>query len=103
MAWVHGATKSRPTCSLCCTLRAYCVRKVCDECNLIFLAQVEQHVVDGQQKTLLVHRKGSTRAFPPHHPLIPVDYQFIGRCTARCTGRPACLLSAVSAVYRPGL
>jgi tRNA-splicing ligase RtcB len=41
-------------------------------------AQVEQHVVDGQQKTLLVHRKGSTRAFPPHHPLIPVDYQFIG-------------------------
>ena len=21
---------------------------------------------------------GSTRAFPPHHPLIPVDYQFIG-------------------------
>ena len=22
-----------------------------------------------------MHRKGSTRAFPPHHPLIPVDYQ----------------------------
>ena len=37
--------------------------------------QVEQHMVDGQLKTLLVHRKGSTRAFPPHHPLIPVDYQ----------------------------
>lgn len=30
-------------------------------------------------KTLLVHRKGSTRAFPPHHPLIPADYQFIGQ------------------------
>lgn len=42
------------------------------------IAKVEQHVVDGQLKTLLVHRKGSTRAFPPHHPLIPVDYQFIG-------------------------
>ena len=27
---------------------------------------------------LLVHRKGSTRAFPPHHPLIPVDYQLTG-------------------------
>lgn len=43
------------------------------------IAKVEQHLVDGQQKTLLVHRKGSTRAFPPHHPLIPVDYQFIGQ------------------------
>ena len=32
-------------------------------------------MLDGVQKTLLVHRKGSTRAFPPHHPLIPVDYQ----------------------------
>ena len=31
--------------------------------------------MDGREKTLLVHRKGSTRAFPPHHPLIPVDYQ----------------------------
>ncbi len=34
--------------------------------------------MDGRLKTLLVHRKGSTRAFPPHHPLIPVDYQFTG-------------------------
>ena len=32
-------------------------------------------MLDGVQKSLLVHRKGSTRAFPPHHPLIPVDYQ----------------------------
>jgi tRNA-splicing ligase RtcB len=43
------------------------------------IAKVEQHIVDGDLKTLLVHRKGSTRAFPPHHPLIPVDYQFIGQ------------------------
>lgn len=41
--------------------------------------QVEEHLVDGQLKTLLVHRKGSTRAFPPHHPLIPVDYQLTGQ------------------------
>ena len=27
----------------------------------------------------MVHRKGSTRAFPPHHPLIPVDYQLTGQ------------------------
>eukprot|EP01083_Nonionella_stella_P047245 126453_1 len=43
------------------------------------IAKVEQHVVDGTLMKLLVHRKGSTRAFPPHHPLIPVDYQLIGQ------------------------
>uniref|UniRef100_K1Q667 RNA-splicing ligase RtcB homolog n=2 Tax=Magallana gigas TaxID=29159 RepID=K1Q667_MAGGI len=43
------------------------------------IAKVEEHFVDGKQKTLLVHRKGSTRAFPPHHPLIPVDYQLTGQ------------------------
>ena len=43
------------------------------------IAKVEEHLVDGRPKTLLVHRKGSTRAFPPHHPLIPVDYQFTGQ------------------------
>lgn len=43
------------------------------------IAKQEEHVVNGKQKTLLVHRKGSTRAFPPHHPLIPVDYQLIGQ------------------------
>ena len=43
------------------------------------IAKVEQHLVDGRLKTLLVHRKGATRAFPPHHPLIPVDYQFVGQ------------------------
>ncbi|XP_071491302.1 RNA-splicing ligase RtcB homolog [Diadema antillarum] len=43
------------------------------------IAKVEEHMIDGVQKTLLVHRKGSTRAFPPHHPLIPVDYQMTGQ------------------------
>jgi tRNA-splicing ligase RtcB len=43
------------------------------------IAKVEDHMVDGEMKTLLVHRKGSTRAFPPHHPLIPVDYQLTGQ------------------------
>lgn len=50
---------------------------VYDVCHNI--AKVERHEVDGVVKTLLVHRKGSTRAFPPHHPLIPVDYQFTGQ------------------------
>ena len=43
------------------------------------IAKVEEHLVDGAPRRLLVHRKGATRAFPPHHPLIPVDYQFIGQ------------------------
>lgn len=50
---------------------------VYDVCHNI--AKVEKHVVDGVQKTLLVHRKGSTRAFPPMHPNIPKDYQSIGQ------------------------
>eukprot|EP01133_Synstelium_polycarpum_P007055 gene7055-8206_t len=43
------------------------------------IAKFEEHMVDGRPKKLLVHRKGATRAFPPHHPLIPVDYQFTGQ------------------------
>ncbi|CAI8052508.1 RNA-splicing ligase RtcB homolog [Geodia barretti] len=43
------------------------------------IAKFEEHMLDGKQRNLLVHRKGSTRAFPPHHPLIPVDYQLIGQ------------------------
>lgn len=50
---------------------------VYDVCHNI--AKIERHEVEGVVKTLLVHRKGSTRAFPPHHPLIPVDYQFLGQ------------------------
>eukprot|EP01129_Flabellula_baltica_P016018 TRINITY_DN8359_c0_g1_i1.p1 TRINITY_DN8359_c0_g1~~TRINITY_DN8359_c0_g1_i1.p1 ORF type:complete len:501 (+),score=111.25 TRINITY_DN8359_c0_g1_i1:22-1524(+) len=43
------------------------------------IAKFEKHMVDGKERNLLVHRKGSTRAFAPHHPQIPVDYQFIGQ------------------------
>jgi len=43
------------------------------------IAKVEQHMVDGELKKLLVHRKGSTRAFPPNHPLISIDYQLTGQ------------------------
>lgn len=43
------------------------------------IAKVETHIVDGTMRKLLVHRKGATRAFPPHHPLIPCDYQFTGQ------------------------
>lgn len=43
------------------------------------IAKIEEHLVDGERKTLLVHRKGSTRAFAPHHPLVPASYQSIGQ------------------------
>lgn len=43
------------------------------------IAKMEEHVVDGERKTLLVHRKGATRAFPPHHPLVPAAYQMTGQ------------------------
>ena len=43
------------------------------------VAKIEEHFVDGKPLSLLVHRKGATRAFPPGHPLIPVDYQTIGQ------------------------
>merc|ERR1712070_1260485 len=47
------------------------------------VAKMEEHLVDEgygpTMKRLLVHRKGSTRAFGPFHPSIPVDYQFTGQ------------------------
>jgi tRNA-splicing ligase RtcB len=43
------------------------------------IAKLEEHVVDGKKKKVWVHRKGATRAFPPHHPEIPVNYQTIGQ------------------------
>jgi tRNA-splicing ligase RtcB (3'-phosphate/5'-hydroxy nucleic acid ligase) len=43
------------------------------------IAKFEEHMVDGKPETLLLHRKGATRAFPPFHPLVPVDYQLCGQ------------------------
>jgi tRNA-splicing ligase RtcB len=43
------------------------------------IAKQEEHVVDDRTKTLLVHRKGATRALPPHHPLLPINYQHSGQ------------------------
>ncbi|MBU1933151.1 MAG: RtcB family protein [Candidatus Omnitrophica bacterium] len=38
------------------------------------IAKMERHVVDGKERFLCVHRKGATRAFPPHHVDIPEKY-----------------------------
>ncbi|RLE68052.1 MAG: RNA-splicing ligase RtcB [Thermoprotei archaeon] len=43
------------------------------------IAKFEEYQVDGKKKTLCVHRKGATRAFPPHHPQVPLKYRGIGQ------------------------
>ena len=48
-----------------------------DVCHNI--AKRELHVVDGERREVLVHRKGATRAFPPGHPEIPSKYRGIGQ------------------------
>jgi len=39
----------------------------------------EKHLIDGQETEVIVHRKGSTRAFPPKHPEIPEKYKEVGQ------------------------
>ncbi|MCC7176370.1 MAG: RtcB family protein [Bryobacterales bacterium] len=48
-----------------------------DVCHNI--AKRERHVVDGEKRDVLVHRKGATRAFPPGHREIPAAYREIGQ------------------------
>jgi tRNA-splicing ligase RtcB len=43
------------------------------------IAKIEDHMVDGQKKKLVVHRKGATRAFPPGHPELPPIYRQLGQ------------------------
>jgi len=43
------------------------------------IAKMEPYDVDGRQRTLCVHRKGATRAFPPGHPDLPDRYKAIGQ------------------------
>jgi tRNA-splicing ligase RtcB len=40
--------------------------------------KVEDHVVDGERRAVLVHRKGSTRAFGPGRPETPLAYREVG-------------------------
>ncbi|MFA4989363.1 MAG: RtcB family protein [Candidatus Omnitrophota bacterium] len=43
------------------------------------IAKIEKQMVDGQEKTLCVHRKGATRAIPPGHPALPQKYKQLGQ------------------------
>ena len=53
------------------------LRQVYDICHNI--AKFERHEVEGEQKTLCVHRKGATRAFPAGHPEVPEVYRATGQ------------------------
>ncbi len=50
---------------------------VYDVCHNI--AKIETHSVNGEERRVCVHRKGATRAFPPHHRDIPRGYQTVGQ------------------------
>ena len=48
-----------------------------DVCHNI--AKRERYEVEGRRRDVLVHRKGATRAFPPGHREIPLEYRPIGQ------------------------
>ncbi len=43
------------------------------------MAKVEDHVVDGQPRKVIVHRKGATRSFPAGHPELTATYRAVGQ------------------------
>ncbi len=56
------------------TLRLEMVYDLCHN-----IAKFEDHVWEGRQRRLCIHRKGATRAFPPHHPQVPAIYRELGQ------------------------
>jgi tRNA-splicing ligase RtcB len=52
-------------------------RLVYDVCHNV--AKEETHTVDGENRDLLVHRKGATRAFPPGREEVPDVYAEVGQ------------------------
>jgi len=53
------------------------MRLVYDQAHNI--AKFENHLIDGKNQRVLVHRKGATRAFPPGHKEIPEEYRLVGQ------------------------
>ncbi|MCJ7478876.1 MAG: RtcB family protein, partial [Candidatus Nanohaloarchaeota archaeon QJJ-7] len=43
------------------------------------IAKKEEHEIDGEEREVYVHRKGSTRAFPAGHPEVPEAYRDVGQ------------------------
>jgi len=50
---------------------------VYDVCHNI--AKEERHRINGSEETVLVHRKGATRAFPAGRPEVPEAYRSVGQ------------------------
>ncbi len=50
---------------------------VYDVCHNI--AKEETHEINGEEKDVIVHRKGATRAFPPGHEKVPEAYREVGQ------------------------
>ncbi len=66
----------RSSLSRCCGLEPGAIRTVYDIGHNN--AKVEDHEVDGKRRSLLVHRKGATRAFGPDHPEVPAAFRHVG-------------------------
>lgn len=43
------------------------------------LAKIETHPIDGQLRSVCVHRKGATRSLPPHHHELPAELAAVGQ------------------------
>lgn len=43
------------------------------------IAKIEEHIVNGKRKRVIVHRKGATRAFSKNSKEIPTEYRSIGQ------------------------
>jgi tRNA-splicing ligase RtcB len=43
------------------------------------IIKIENHLINGRQTQIVVHRKGATRAFPPGHPEVPEQYRSVGQ------------------------
>ncbi len=52
-------------------------RLLYDVCHNV--AKHEEHEIDGTRRTVLVHRKGATRAFGPGDPRVPAPYRGVGQ------------------------
>lgn len=53
------------------------LKPVYDVCHNV--AKKETHEVNGEKRDVYVHRKGATRAFPPHHENVPSKYKESGQ------------------------
>ena len=63
--------------SLAVSDRELSPRVLYDVCHNV--AKVEEHVVDGRARDVLVHRKGATRCFGPGDERVPQPYRAVGQ------------------------